>query len=178
MNDVAQKILSFWFSEENKPYWFAKNEEFDKKIIEQFMPIYNDLERKEIEDNPKNTLAQIILFDQFPRNMFRNDEKSFATDGKARMLARRVLKKEYDNEYSNEEKPFSYMPFMHSENLDDQNLCIELFTKLGNKESLHFAELHRDIIKKYSRFPHRNKILGRESTAEEIEFLKQPNSSF
>ncbi len=179
---VISKILNFWFSDEVKPKWFAKDESFDQKIIKEFLPIYKELEAISVSDLVKNKnieeiLALVILFDQFPRNMFRNDKQSFATDKKAIDLAKFAISKSYDQNLSEERLKFLYMPFMHSEKLEEQEYSIKLFSKL-DKFTLDYAIQHRDIIKKFNRFPHRNAIMGRKSTKEELEFLQQPNSSF
>src|SRR5690606_32972540 len=123
--------------------------------------------RPDSVDDARTALAAIILFDQFPRNIYRGSPAAFGTDDMALGLARRALDREFDRELTETEKPFMYMPFMHSEVMADQERCVDLFRSLGNENSLKFAIEHRDMIAQYGRFPHRNKSLGRESTAAE-----------
>lgn len=157
-----------------------KSDDFDNEIKEHFLSIYQDYldDKIKFANKPKDALASIILLDQFPRNMFRNTPKSFATDSKAISISRSAIEQGAEFSLNETEKMFLYMPFMHSENLEEQLYCVELYTKLGREENLKFAIAHKDIIERFGRFPHRNEILGRNSTDEEIEFLKQDGSSF
>jgi uncharacterized protein (DUF924 family) len=120
----------------------------------------------------------MIVLDQFPRNMFRDDPRAFATDPHARILLRHMLDMGYDKGLDARQRQFLYMPLQHSENRDDQALSVELNATLGDEDVLKFAKAHKDIIDRFGRFPHRNAILGRESTSEELAFLDQPGSSF
>ena len=174
-------VIDFWFSESVKPLWFKKSAEFDREIKQRFLDTYQlakigslDNWRKE----PHSTLALIIVLDQFPRNMFRGTSQAFATDGKAVELTKYAVANNYQRDLSTEQRAFLYMPLMHSENRIDQTQCVELFTELGKADNLKFALEHQKIIDRFERFPHRNQILGRESTVEEREFLTQPGSSF
>ena len=174
-------ILSFWFSEKVKPLWFKKDTEFDREIKQRFFDTYQLAKAGELDDwrsNPESILALIILLDQFPRNMFRSTPQAFATDRQAVELTQYALEKKYEQELSTEKKVFLYMPLMHSEGSEDQAKCVELFQKLGKEDNLKFAIKHQKIVTRFGRFPHRNKILGRESTPAEQEFLTQPGSSF
>jgi uncharacterized protein (DUF924 family) len=180
MNKNSYKqVISFWFAPETQPKWFIKNEEFDQEITEKFQELYMKATSDKLgawQKFPEGTLALIIILDQFPRNMFRGTAKAFATDNKALELTKYAIKNSYDQKLTNEQKQFLYMPLMHSENLEDQNLSVKLFA--FNSYALEYAKAHHHIIKQFGRFPHRNNILGRKSTNEELEFLKQPNSSF
>ena len=172
------KILDFWFRDKVKLNWFVKDLEFDQKITTEFLGIYqNQLmnigrDLKKIED-VKELLSLIILFDQFPRNMFRGKKESFDTDKEALRISRYVISNAFDDEViNNDYLLFLYMPFMHSENLKDQEISVGLFKNV-NKQSYEFAIKHKDIIERFGRFPQRNKALGRESTREENRFLKE-----
>ena len=180
MEKLSNEILQFWFSPENTPKWFIKSDDFDNNIKDRFMSAYNDIcdNKTTLPSTPKEYLASIILLDQFPRNMFRNTPKSFATDSKAINTAKEAIKKNAVSELKTDETAFLYMPFMHSEDIEEQKTSVKLYEELGNEENLKFAIAHKDIIEKFGRFPHRNNILGRQSTEEEIEFLKLEGSSF
>ena len=174
-----QNILDFWFDQENMPKWFVKNEKFDKIISEKFLSYYEEAARGNLDywkKTAEGSVALIILLDQFPRNIFRGLSQSFATDSKALSITKEVIAKSMDKELSKEYRQFLYMPLMHSENLEDQKLSVKLFK--NDPGTYEYAEMHMEIIKKFSRFPHRNAILGRTSTEEEIKFLDTPNSSF
>jgi uncharacterized protein (DUF924 family) len=171
-------VLSFWFADASR--WFKKDRAFDAEIRERFGALHEALERGEHEawlDSPRGALAYVIVLDQFSRNMFRGTARSFASDARALKAACAALDRGFDRELSPPERGFLYMPLMHSEALADQERCVELFRPEG-AERLRYAEMHRDIVRRFGRFPHRNEILGRPSTPEEIEFLKQPGSSF
>jgi uncharacterized protein (DUF924 family) len=173
------KVLDFWFSDENKSKWFLKDKNFDALITEKFLNYYDRAIKGDLDhwmESPKTMLALIIVLDQFPRNMFRNQPESFAADHIALFLSKEAIKKSMDKNLPSEYQRFFYMPLMHSENLDDQKLCVKLFKK--NLSTIDYAKMHMNVIKKFGRFPHRNVILSRESTEEEVAFLKSPNSSF
>lgn len=175
----AQDIIDFWFLEGNQDKWFSKDPIFDEEIAQKFLPIYEMAENGLLDDWKESvigTLALIILQDQFPRNMFRNSARSFASDPKALSLAKFAIAAKMDEGLSNDYKQFLYMPLMHSENLEDQILCCKLFAYDPKIEN--YAKMHMAIIEKFGRFPHRNKILARESTDEELRFLTMPNSGF
>ncbi|MEL6927344.1 MAG: DUF924 family protein [Cyanobacteria bacterium J06600_6] len=174
-------ILDFWFDKETKPLWFKKQEEFDRQIKEQFLDIYQLAKTgafKVWRNDPASTLALIIVLDQFPRNMFRDNAQAFATDNQAVELTKYAVQHNYHLELTDEQQTFLYMPLMHSEDRQDQAKSIELFQALGRENNLKFAIKHQQIIDRFQRFPHRNKILGRKSTTAEQEFLSQPGSSF
>ncbi len=174
-----EDILNFWFAPENKPKWYIKDPEFDKAITEKFLGYYEEATKGNLDHWQKSlagSLALIILFDQFPRNMFRNHAKSYSTDAQALAITKSTIIKGMDKEASMEYRHFLYMPLMHSENLSDQTLSVRLFANMPSADK--HARAHMEIIRKFGRFPHRNAILGRKSTAEEIKFLDTPSSSF
>lgn len=169
-------ILSFWFSDRVRPLWYLKDDDFDEELRIKFLDIYNDglslPDDQKLED-VELLLSFVILFDQFPRNMFRGKARAFATDYKALKLSKYSIQNKLDENISNKEhKQFLYMPLMHSENLDDQDLSLKKFYDLG-EESYKFAVMHKDVITRFGRFPGRNKALGRESSKEELDFLKE-----
>lgn len=168
-------ILNFWFSEEVKPKWFVKDINLDKLITEKFQNVYQAAKMQTLtwKKTPEGCLALVIILDQFSRNMFRGLAKSFESDAIALSLTKYALDNQMDKDLNLEQKQFLYMPLMHSENINDQELSLSLFTA----DDI-YAKRHWEIIKMFNRFPHRNEILGRISTKEELEFLKTPNSSF
>lgn len=183
MRDPKQEILKFWFDESKPVQWFQKNNEFDQEIQARFEPDYN-LAIQDIYDgwmeSAKGSLALIILLDQFPRNMFRDTAKMFASDHKALLVAKHAVEKRFDTMMQLREKVFLYLPYEHSEDLKDQEKSLELFkpTEEEDPTFYSYAKRHYDVIKKYGRFPHRNSILERQNTKLEEEYLSQPNSGF
>ena len=176
-----QVVLDFWFKELTPSQHFEKDEALDKLIINKFTSIHESVatgETEEWRDTIHGRLAEIIVLDQFSRNMFRGNEKSFAYDSLALILAQEAIKQPDFSDLSIEEKAFVYMPFMHSESLKIHEVAVTLFSEPGLEYNLDFEHRHFDIIKQFGRYPHRNDVLGRISTPEEIEFLKEPNSSF
>ena len=181
IDPVAKKILEFWFSEANKEKWWIKDEVFDQLIKQNFHTIYKQAAAGLLDnwiDLPEEALALIIVLDQFPRNMFRNSHLAYETDEEAVNITKHAIKYKYDYKLTNKEhRHFLYMPLMHSENLDDQNLAIEKFATIS-KEAMEFAKAHHEIIVKFNRFPHRNKVLNRDSTEKEIVYLSKNKLSF
>lgn len=178
---TPEDVLNFWFSQRVKRLWFKKSTDFDREIKQHFLDTYQRGKTGALDDwrnDPHALLALIIVLDQFPRNMFRNTREAFATDKQAVELTKYALNNNYQQNLLPEEQSFLYMPLMHSENQKDQAKCVELFTELGREDNLKFAIKHQEIIDRFGRFPHRNDILGRESTPEKKEFLTQPGSSF
>ncbi|MFB2896547.1 DUF924 family protein [Aerosakkonemataceae cyanobacterium BLCC-F50] len=187
-----QEILNFWFgtpdrSNYGKPrnIWFSRNSEFDQLVKTRFLSDYELAASGNLnhwQDLPESCLAFIILCDQFPRNMFRDRPKAFATDPQALALAQYAVERGFDRQFLPVQRWFFYLPFQHSENLEHQRQSLALFEQLGDDpDSLNcidYAIQHLKIIERFGRFPHRNQILGRETTPEEAEFLKQPGSSF
>jgi uncharacterized protein (DUF924 family) len=173
----ADAVLKFWFGRERKA-WFEKNPAFDEEIRERFLPDY-ELGAAGLlgswRQAPARCLALVVLLDQFPRNMFRDSARAFAADPLARDAARTILARGWDQAMTPDERMFAYLPFEHSEALQDQELSLKLFE--GN-DNFEWARKHWEIIRRFGRFPHRNAALGRASTSEEIEFLRQPGSGF
>lgn len=175
------EVLSFWFDELSDRDWFQSTEALDRQIERRFRQTHLMLAREvpwEWRADAVSRLAAIIVFDQFPRNMFRGTPLAFATDGLALREAKLALKEGADQMVHARQRAFFYLPFEHSESLEDQALSVELFSKIDNPDLLDYALRHRDVIKRFGRFPHRNVILGRTSTREEAVFLLQPGSSF
>ncbi len=170
------EVLEFWFEELTAEDWFTQKDAVDETIRDRFGDLHEELRHaspEHLDAEPQTALAAIIVFDQFPRNMFRKTGKAFATDHLALAIAQKAVEAGFDRNMETTHKQFLYMPFMHSEQLTDQNKCVELFGTLGSEESLKFAVQHRDIIERFGRFPHRNKALGRQSTAEETAFMEE-----
>jgi uncharacterized protein (DUF924 family) len=187
----AEEVLDFWFGREGEPgygefreAWFRKDPEFDRTLRERFQDLHEAAARGDLDawrDEAHTCLALVILLDQFPRNMFRGDPRSYATDRKAQEIAEYAVDRALDRELPAFQRMFLYMPFMHSEDLEHQRRSVELFRVLGGDEegdSSHYAVRHMEIIERFGRFPHRNEVLGRRTTPEEAEFLTQPGSSF
>ncbi len=174
--------IAFWFSPEVQPLWFDKNPDFDEAIRLRFGDTYHELVKKlkdeglnKVDVSLDDVLAFVIILDQFPRNMFRDTPEAFASDDLALSLSKNIVHKGFEKGLpSSAHYNFLYMPFMHSENLNDQEEGIRLFSSIpGNEQTVAYAKHHRDIIAQFGRFPHRNKILGRSSTPEEQEYLKE-----
>lgn len=171
----AQDVRDFWFSAEMQPFWFEKSDDIDRQIIQTFLETYEAAHAGRLDlwlENAADALALIIVLDQFPRNMFRGSGRSFESNDLVLGYARAALKKGFDAEVEAGQRSFFYLPFMHSEDLDDQDRSLRLYEALGDENALKFAHAHRDIIARFGRFPHRNAVLGRENTPEETEFLK------
>ncbi|MDP5305855.1 DUF924 family protein [Paracoccus spongiarum] len=172
---TPQDVRDFWFSDAMKPWWFAKSDEIDRQIIQLFGETYEAAHGGHLDHwmgDPQDALALVIALDQFPRNMFRGSARSFESNDLALRHARAALDRGHDRQVDPEARQFFYLPFMHSEDLDDQDRSVRLYEELGNENSLKFAREHRDIIARFDRFPHRNAVLGRETRPEEAEFLK------
>ncbi len=174
-------IIEFWFKPEHQPFWFQKNEKFDLKIIEKFSDVHHSANAGELyewRNEPLGRLAEVIVLDQFSRNMFRESANSFASDSLALVLAQHAIQAGDDQKLNTIERSFLYMPYMHSESLVIHKEATRLYEQNGIKVNLEFELKHLAIIKRFGRYPHRNKILGRKSSAEEIAFLQQPGASF
>ena len=178
---TPEDVIRFWFEELSPDDWYGPPPRVDAEIAARFGETYEALKDGVPPawlDDPEGALAAILVLDQFPRNMFRGAPQAFATDARALALSKRAIDQGLDMKLPPEKRCFVYIPFQHSEDLAVQRRSLELFTALGNPENLDFARRHEAIIARFGRFPHRNEILGRESTPEEEEFLKQPGSSF
>ncbi len=192
MPTEADEVLAFWFGREDEPgygefreAWFRKDPEFDQQVQERFGLLYERAAAAELDgwrEEARSCLALVICLDQFPRNMFRGDGRTHATDDKALETARYALERALDRELPPFQRVFVYMPFMHSESVEDQRRSVELFGRLAEKpgapDVTSYAVGHMEIVERFGRFPHRNVILGRETTPEEAEFLQGPDSSF
>lgn len=176
-----QSVLHFWFEEIESKKWWVKDPAFDQLIRERFGDLHAQAARGELfgwRKTAEGRLAEIIVLDQFSRNMFRDTPTAFAQDALALVLAQEAVSAGADKALSEAKCSFLYMPFMHSESLVVHELAVELFSQPGLEGNLDFEMKHKVIIEKFGRYPHRNGILGRESTAEEVEFLKLPGSGF
>jgi uncharacterized protein (DUF924 family) len=178
------EVLEFWFKRHRKD-WFEKNPAFDTEIRDRFLPLYERALREELKtwlEQSASCLALVILLDQFPRNMFRGSARAFAADPMARGAACVILNNAWDKAMTPDERMFAYLPLEHSEALPDQERCLALMKEIAvypqTADLPKWAEAHLVIIRRFGRFPHRNAALGRASTPEEVEFLKQPGSSF
>jgi uncharacterized protein (DUF924 family) len=188
MTMAADEVLAFWFGEpEGKPRveWFRKDPAFDEEIRRRFGALHESASRRELEAwraSPQPMLALVVVLDQFSRNLHRNDARAFAQDGHALECAKQAVARGDDQGLLPVQRQFLYLPFEHSEDLADQERGLALMLALEAFEETRgcaeWAVKHRDIIARFGRFPHRNAALGRSSSAEEIEFLKQPGSGF
>lgn len=175
------EVINFWFSELTPEDWWKKSDELDKLIERRFLKIHQAAARCELSNwrnSSEGRLAEIIVLDQFSRNIYRGKPESFSYDGLALILAQEAICSGADKLLSPEKKAFMYMPYMHSESAVIHEEAVRLFSQKGLEGNLDFEHAHYNIIKKFGRYPHRNEILGRQSTQEEIDFLKGPNSSF
>jgi uncharacterized protein (DUF924 family) len=175
LSDWRSDVLKFWFGLKPEQWWKA-DPELDHRIRQGFLKLWAEKRQLPVDaflTDPLTPAAAVILFDQFPRNMFRGSAEQFATDHLALAIARGALEVGYEQELAHDERKFLYMPFEHSENLEDQNRAVLLFTQLGDDEQVLYAKKHRDVIERFGRFPHRNAMLGRtprpdESAAGEV----------
>jgi uncharacterized protein (DUF924 family) len=167
------EIITFW-REAGYERWYKKDDAFDAEIRRRFLATWNAAlagQRDDWQESDDGTLALLIVLDQFPRNMFRGDPRTFASDPKAREVADRAIARGVDQRFDSVMRQFVYLPFEHSEDLADQQRSVALFKALGDAENLRYAEVHEDIIRKFGRFPHRNQVLGRTTTEAEAAFL-------
>ena len=170
---AATEVLAFW-RQAGPGKWFAKDDAFDALIRRRFLAEVEAAARGELnawEETPEGVYALLLLLDQFPRNLYRGSSQAFAADPLALAVAERAIARGFDQAFENPERRFIYMPFMHSEDLADQQRCIALCEAAEDPEGVKFAVIHRDIIRDFGRFPHRNPVLGRQSSAEERRFL-------
>jgi uncharacterized protein (DUF924 family) len=178
---MYQQIIAFWFAEIDKSKWFVKDALFDAQIRAKFADVHAQAVKCELSPwraSPLGSLAEIIVLDQFSRNMYRGKAESFIYDPLALVLSQVAIAKGFDTELSVEQRSFLYMPFMHSESLAMHEDAVRLFTQPGLEASLDFELKHKAIIERFGRYPHRNEILGRTSTPEEQAFLLIPGSGF
>ena len=170
MSDWRSDVLKFWFGLKPEQWWRGPPE-LDEQVRDRFLDLWKEkrqLPPESFLDDPLTAAAAVILFDQFPRNMFRGHADQFSTDPLALAIAKLAIDRGLDEQLDRQERGFLYMPFQHSEDMDDQNRSILLFTKLGDEEQLDYARKHHDVIARFGRFPHRNAMLGRQPRADEI----------
>ena len=173
----ASKVLNFWFNEISENKWFSGDLKLDELIKDRFSDIFAKAQRCELADwrsTIEGRLAEIIVLDQFSRNLFRNSAQAFMQDAQALTLAQEAL--QWAHLLSVQQRAFLYMPFMHSESLTIHSQAVELFSEKGMENSLKFELLHKEIIEKFGRYPHRNTALGRKCTVEEADFIKNKSS--
>lgn len=178
---MFEQIIRFWFEETTPDKWWQKDDDFDAEIKRRFTNLHNQARVGELftwRDSAEGSLAEIIILDQFSRNIYRDTPEAFECDSLALVLAQTAIAKRFDEKLPEVQKSFIYLPFMHSESQLIHEQAVKLYTALGNENNLDFELQHKRIIDRFGRYPHRNKILGRESTAEEVQFLTEPNSSF
>ncbi len=189
MNSIdAHDVLDFWFGApgsvqygKSRTKWFKKSADFDALIRSRFLALHEQAAAGKLahwHHSPLTLLALIIVLDQFPRNLFRDSPRAFATDGMALDCARRMTSMQWDERLNTVERQFVYLPYEHAENIEAQRESMRLFATLGNADLLEWARKHAVIVERFGRFPHRNAVLGRAATAAEIEFLKQSGSGF
>ena len=169
-DDWRAQVLKFWFGLDPKLWWNG-GADLDLKIRQRFLKLWSEQRQLPVDDfldDPLTALAAVILFDQFPRNMFRGHAEQFATDPLALAIAKCAIGNGFDEQLRANERAFLYMPFQHSEQMDDQNRSVLLFTALGDATNLEYAKKHHDVIERFGRFPHRNAMLGRAPRADEI----------
>lgn len=180
-NTGAADILDFWFEEIDRALWFRKSDEFDQLIIDRFSGVHaqaNACELYHWRASAEGRLAEIIVLDQFSRNMFRGSARSFTSDSLALALAQEAVAQGADRQLRDTQRTFMYMPYMHSESAAIHEDALRLYEQNGLASNLDYEIRHKRIIDRFGRYPHRNEVLGRESTEQELEFLSQPGSSF
>jgi uncharacterized protein (DUF924 family) len=175
MDATAKAVLDFWIDEVGEAGWYRQDDDLDATIRERWGPLWERAVAGELRDwagTPRSCLALLIVLDQFPRNMFRGSARAFATDKQAVSVAKQAILAGHDQRVPLPERQFFYMPLMHAESLASQDKCVRLFVmNFGKSEYLRHARAHRDIIRRFGRFPFRNVALGRESRPDEVEFL-------
>jgi uncharacterized protein (DUF924 family) len=170
----ADDVFAFW-TKAGPDKWYKKDDDFDRTIHDNFLATYEVAAEGRLspwQNEPASALALVILLDQFPRNMFRGSPRAFAADPLARDVADSAIARGFDKAVDRILRAFFYLPFMHSERIEDQEYCVELCRALGDEDNLKYAEIHAEIIRRFGRFPHRNPVLGRETTPEEQAFLE------
>ena len=172
-SDWAAQVLHYWFDELQPDAWFRKDERVDAAIRTRFGELHEQLAQIHPEQlaTPLESIAAVIVLDQFPRNLFRGSPRAFATDALALSIAQQAIAAGFDEQLTPQQRLFLYMPFQHAEDRAVQARSIELFTQLDDPENLGYARRHREIIDRFGRFPHRNEVLGRVSTPQEAEFI-------
>ncbi len=178
---MIEEVLSFWFEQNGPEQWWTRDPRFDAAIRSRFGALHGRAVLGELDgwrDTPDGRLAEIVVLDQFSRNLYRGDPRAFGADGMALALAQEAVRIGADQAVPPVKRPFFYMPYQHSESPRIHEVAVALFEGLADPETLDFERRHKAIIDRFGRYPHRNQSLGRASTAEEIAFLKEPGSSF
>lgn len=173
-NITPRDILDFWYSEDMRARWFASTPQLDMEIRNRFEQVWRDAADGGLDwwkDSAQGCLALVIVLDQFPLNMYRGEARSFSTEQAAIEVSKFAIARGYDREIPAEQLAFLYLPLMHSERLADQDLSLRMFEQPGLEGNLRWARHHRELIARFGRFPHRNRILGRESSPEEVAYL-------
>ncbi|MCG7870884.1 MAG: DUF924 domain-containing protein [Candidatus Thiodiazotropha lotti] len=173
--DNPQELLDFWFSDEIRPRHFRSTPEFDQQLKTRFLAVWEQARRGELDSwlaSSEGCLALVILLDQFPLNMFRDQPLGYSTEQHSREVANHAILAGFDTQLPTDQRAFLYLPFMHSESLPDQDYSVMLFEAAGMQESVKWAKHHREIIRQFGRFPHRNAVLGRQSSKEELTYLE------
>ena len=171
---TPEELLQFWFADRVRPLWFNATPAFDAELRERYLDTYRAAlagEKASWADTPEGALALVICLDQLPLNMFRGQPESFAGEAPSRQIAAAAIEQGFDQTLNGAQKAFLYLPFMHSETLADQERSLKLFEDAGLTDNLRWAKHHRDIVARFGRFPHRNAILGRQNTPEELAYL-------
>jgi len=176
----VRDVLAFWFDELGEAHWFSKSDAIDARIRLRFAALHDRITSGAGTDidTPRPLLAAVIVVDQFSRNMFRGTPRAFAADPIGRRLARRAIERGFDVSMAPAQRLFLYLPFEHSEDPADQALAVRLIGQLGNEDWTRYALAHQSIIDRFGRFPHRNAVLGRTSTPDELALLADPMGSF
>jgi len=178
---VVQDVIKFWFEETEPSQWWQKDKQFDREIAARFGRLHDAAVKGELSDwrdTPEGRLAEIIVLDQFSRNIYRDRPEAFAYDALAVVLTQEAIRSGDDKKLPIEQRGFLYMPLMHSESLQLHDTAMKVFDQPGLEGNYEAEVKHKAIIEKFGRYPHRNQILGRESTLDELGFLKMPGSSF
>lgn len=181
VHESAAQVLRFWFEELSREDWFAKSDAMDAQIERRFEPLRRAVLADEAagwRDDPQTLLAAVILLDQFSRNIHRGTAEAFAADPLAQKLACQAVERGWDREMSEVQRQFLYLPFEHAEDREMQAVSLRCFEDLGQEEALQYARDHAEVIARFGRYPSRNAALGRESTPEEVEYLKQPGAGW
>ncbi|PMR75564.1 DUF924 domain-containing protein [Billgrantia endophytica] len=181
MPPTAEQVIAFWFQELTPVQWFQKDLELDARIGQRFFGLHRSAALGELwpwRGSAVGRLAEVVILDQFSRNLFRDMPEAFAQDPMALVLAQEAVSRGLDQELAVNWRVFLYMPYMHSESLKIHDEALRLFDQPGLEDNLDFEHRHRDILLRFGRYPHRNAILGRESTPAELDFLQEPGSSF
>lgn len=174
MSSHINEIIDYWYSDDMSSHWFNSTESIDQEIREQYLSLWQSASDGKLEhwtESALGCLALVIILDQFPLNIFRGNSESFSTESQAIKVTRHAINKGFDKKIPKQQLAFLYMPLMHSESIQDQNLSVSCCEKAGLDENIKFARHHRDIVKCFGRFPHRNAMLGRDSNEQELAYL-------